>query len=280
MDVPIEYHTERHWDNVAATRGFGSTSCVEALIASMQRGVGELDGLDILDVGVGNGALAVAYAAEGARVTGIDLSCRGLRDTRAFVDGYLAAGVIGQPVQLVHMDAQHVGFGGGSFDVVTMMKTIWVFPDPVLCLAEMARVLRPAGRVFIQCWEAPDDCTLVTMGAALLSERIPSLRLPSEVYGAFSFTPKRISRMLASAGFGDITFTHYDQEFEVRSADHYWELFRSFAGTSYYAFASQPEPERAAISADWLARTDPLRSEGNLLLRMRWMIVSATPLTG
>lgn len=280
MDVPIDYFTEQHWDNVAAARGFGPTSCTDVLIASMREGIGDLSGRDILDVGVGNGVLAVAYAAEGARVTGIDLSWRTLRDAQSYLDGCLRTGVIRQPVRLAHMDAQQVSFDDGSFDVVTMLKTIWVFPDPALCLAQMARVLRPAGRLLIHCWEAPADCTLVTTGARVISNHVPSLHLPPEVYGAFSFTPRRISHLLLDAGFRDVSITHHGQKFDIRSADHYWELFRSLAGTAYYAFASQPESERSAISAEWLAGTNHLRSGGHLRLSMRWMIVSATPAMG
>jgi SAM-dependent methyltransferase len=279
MDVPIDYFTQQHWDNVAAYRGFDLTGCAQALISSVRDGIEEIKA-DVLDVGVGNAALAVAFTADGARVAGIDLSRRGLADARAQVADCLATGVIAQPVRLLHMDAQQVAFADSSFDVVTMVKTIWVFPDPVRCLAEMGRVLRPGGRVLIQCWEQPASCTLIMTGARLLAQHVPSLRLPAEVHSSFEFVPARMTELLTEAGFGDIEFRHYDQEFEVDSAGHYWELFRSLAGTAYFAYASQPAAEQAEICADWLTRTEHLWSGGKLRLRLRWLIASATPAKG
>jgi SAM-dependent methyltransferase len=276
MDVPIDYFTQQHWDNVAAYRGFGLTSCAQALISSVRDGIGEIKA-DVLDVGVGNAALAVAFTADGARVAGIDLSRRGLADARAQVADCLATGVIAQPVRLLQMDAQQVAFADSSFDVVTMVKTIWVFPDPVRSLAELGRVLRPDGRVLIQCWEQPATCSMIMTGARTLAAHVPSLRLPAEVHGSFEFVPDQMTAMLTKAGFRDIEFRHYDQDFEVDSAAHYWELFRSLAGTAYFAYASQPAAEQAEICADWLARTDHLRSGGKLRLRLRWMITSARP---
>jgi SAM-dependent methyltransferase len=276
MDVPIDYFTERHWNNVAATQAFDSTSCVKALIESIRDSIGDMRRRDILDVGVGNGSLAVAYAAEGARVVGIDLSRRGLKDFHSLLNTCWEGLVAGPTVRLFHMDAQRVGFRSDSFDFITMLKTIWVFPDPAACLRQLSRILRPGGKLIIQCWEAPDDCSLLTTGAKILGERVPSLQLPLGVNGPFDFTPGRIERLLRATGFQDVAFRHYNEAFNVESPGHYWELFRSLADTAYYAFASQSEAERESITAEWLARTGDLRSKNGLQLRLRWMVVDAT----
>jgi phosphatidylethanolamine/phosphatidyl-N-methylethanolamine N-methyltransferase len=44
------------------------------------------------------------------------------------------------------MDAQAMAFPDGSFDAVVLHLILAVAPDPALCLAESARVLRPGGR--------------------------------------------------------------------------------------------------------------------------------------
>lgn len=276
MDVPIDYFTERHWDNVAAARSFDSTDCAQALIESMRDSAGDLRGRNILDVGVGNGALAVAFAAEHAQVVGIDLSRRGLSDLNCQLISFPEDQVARKAIKLLQMDAQQLGLKDSSFDFVTMLKTIWVFPDTIACLRQMARVLRPGGRLIVQCWEAPDDCSLITTGARILGERVRSLQLPPGVTGPFDFTPARIERYLLATGFRDVILSHYVQDFPVESPDHYWELFRSLAGSSYYAFVSQSEAEREAISAELLARTSDARSQGPLGLRLRWMVACAT----
>jgi ubiquinone/menaquinone biosynthesis C-methylase UbiE len=47
------------------------------------------------------------------------------------------------------MDAQAMAFADGSFDAVVLHLILAVAPDPALCLAESARVLRPGGRAVI-----------------------------------------------------------------------------------------------------------------------------------
>lgn len=276
MDVPIDYFTERHWDNVAATRSFDPTDCAEALIESMRENIGDLRGRNILDVGVGNGALAVAFAAQHAKVVGIDLSRRGLSDLNRQLIEFHAGYIAGKAVNLLQMDAQRLGFKDNSFDFVTMLKTIWVFPDTIACLRQLARVLRPGGRLVVQCWETPGDCSLITTGARILGERVRSLQLPAGVTGPFDFTPARLERCLLATGFRDVVLSHYVQDFPVESPDHYWELFRSLAGSAYYAFASQSGAEREAISTELLARTSGARSQGLPRLRLRWMVACAT----
>lgn len=52
-------------------------------------------------------------------------------------------------VPLVQLDAQHLPFGSGSFDVVLMFEAIYYVPDAKAFLDEAARVLSPGGKILI-----------------------------------------------------------------------------------------------------------------------------------
>ena len=47
------------------------------------------------------------------------------------------------------MDAQHLGFQDGAFDVVVAQYVITAVPDPEATLDEFARVLRPGGEIVL-----------------------------------------------------------------------------------------------------------------------------------
>lgn len=99
----------------------------------------------VLDVATGTGDLAItlatAGAARNARVVGID-----------FVASMIAAAAAkrgDRPVALLVGDALHLPFGDASFDAVTVAFGLRNMADYGAAIREMARVLRPGGRLIV-----------------------------------------------------------------------------------------------------------------------------------
>lgn len=101
------------------------------------------DGLDVLDVGCGQGIDVARYAQAGARATGIDLTPRHVELARA----HLAA--LGLEATIVHGDAEDLRFPDASFDRVSSNGVLHHTPDMPAALAEILRVLRPGGEARI-----------------------------------------------------------------------------------------------------------------------------------
>lgn len=100
-------------------------------------------GLDVLDIGCGDGALALGLVHAGARVIGIDPDPKMLRAAQARAD---AARV---PLSLVDGRIEALPFPADRFDVVTAVTVLCFVRDEALAWREMARVLRPGGRLVI-----------------------------------------------------------------------------------------------------------------------------------
>jgi len=98
----------------------------------------------ILEVGVGTGLSLPDYAWTN-RVIGVDLSLPMLRKAKARVAEHRLTNVEGLAV----MDAQHLGFQDGAFDVVVAQYVITAVPDPEATLDEFARVLKPGGEIIL-----------------------------------------------------------------------------------------------------------------------------------
>ncbi len=102
-------------------------------------------GAEVLDVATGTADLAIACARAGARVTGVDPSAGMLEvGERKVADAGL-----GGAVTLVRGDAQALAFPDARFDAACMAFGIRNVADRPRALGELARVVRPGGRIAI-----------------------------------------------------------------------------------------------------------------------------------
>lgn len=96
--------------------------------------------LEVLIAGVGTG-LDLPMAPTAHRYVGLDLTAAMLR--RSLPRG---AGRRYLPVQ---GDAMSLPFGDNRFDAVVLHLILAVVPEPLACLREVARVLRPGGSILV-----------------------------------------------------------------------------------------------------------------------------------
>jgi ubiquinone/menaquinone biosynthesis C-methylase UbiE len=91
----------------------------------------------LLDVGCGDGALAVGLLPRCDRVTTVDVSANDFRQ------GAATLGLA--DLAFVQADAMQLPFSVGTFDVVLAHSVLEAGLDPARILAEASRVLRPGG---------------------------------------------------------------------------------------------------------------------------------------
>ena len=92
--------------------------------------------------GAGTG-LDLELLPQGAHITAIDITPSMIERLRA------RASSLGVEVEADVGDGQQLPFADGSFDVVMLHLILAVIPDPIACIREAERVLRPGGRVSI-----------------------------------------------------------------------------------------------------------------------------------
>jgi demethylmenaquinone methyltransferase / 2-methoxy-6-polyprenyl-1,4-benzoquinol methylase len=132
----------RHYDRVAAVLSFGQDPrWRRAMVEAVQAGADDR----VLDVATGTGLVAEALVRRyGCEVVGLDQSTAMLDGARARVAR--EAALMGR-VSLVSGEAERLPFADGEFDHLTFTYLLRYVDDPAATMRELARVVRPGGRV-------------------------------------------------------------------------------------------------------------------------------------
>jgi SAM-dependent methyltransferase len=210
--------------------------------------LGITEGMDVLDVGCGDGTTAVPTAQRGANVLGVDIS------SPLVAAGNARAEALGlSNLRFEEGDASHLdGQADDSFDLVMSIFGAMFAPRPFDVAKELVRVTRPGGRVVMGNW-IPGDPTLV---AQLL--RISSAYSPPPPEGFISpmtwGVEKDVIERFRAAGVPEdaIAFERYTWTFEhPGTPSDFLAEFRDYYGPTMNAYA--------AAAAD--GREDELHAE-------------------
>jgi len=120
-----------------------------------------LNGKKVLDVGCGGGLLSEALAADGGRVTGIDMAPASLAVGRAHMQ------TSGLKIDYRQTTAEALAeTEPGRYDVVTCMELLEHVPRPASIIAACARLVGPGGDIFFATVNRTWLSGLLVIGAA------------------------------------------------------------------------------------------------------------------
>jgi demethylmenaquinone methyltransferase/2-methoxy-6-polyprenyl-1,4-benzoquinol methylase len=132
----------RHYDAIAALFSFGQDPRWRR---AMVRALGPSPGDRLLDVATGTGMVAQALVRRaGCSVVALDQSEQMLARARQRVS---ADSVLRARVTVVRGEAEQLPFADGEFDGLTFTYLLRYVDDPAATLRELARVVKPGGRI-------------------------------------------------------------------------------------------------------------------------------------
>lgn len=103
--------------------------------------LGDVDGLDVIELGCGTAYFSAQLAHRGARPVGVDPSTAQLATARRMMEA------TGTTFPLVEAPGERVPLADASFDLAVSEFGASLWADPALWVPEAARLLRPGGRL-------------------------------------------------------------------------------------------------------------------------------------
>lgn len=132
----------RHYDKVGAALSFGQDPrWRKAMVEAVRAEPGER----VLDVATGTGLVAKALVGRwGCDVVGLDQSPQMLGGARERVR---AESTLERHVTLIRGEAEELPFGDAELDHLTFTYLLRYVEDPAATMRELARVVKPGGRI-------------------------------------------------------------------------------------------------------------------------------------
>jgi len=161
-------------------------------------------GEKILDLAAGTAVSTVEFASSGAWCVAADFSL-----------GMLRSGAR-RPVPKIAADALHLPFADGSFDAATVSFGLRNFQGTVAALREMARVVRPGGRLVICELSKPSWKPLRALYNNVALKALPVIARPvasnSDAYAYLAESirdwhdQRALAELIAEAGWEDVAW--------------------------------------------------------------------------
>ena len=214
----------------------------------------------ILDVATGTGWAARRIAARGAIVTGVDLGA----------DVIEAARALGGGIEFLIGDAESLPFPDNHFDAVISTFGVMFARDPQAVSRELARVVRPGGRISLANWaiggSVHDMFQLIRSYKPAEKNPAPS---PFE-WGSSS----RVTELLGNQF--ELEFESGTSFFQPESGQKAWATFSTGFGPVVALLGALSEEKAEALESEFVAFHEEHRMGTGIVMRRPYVITTAT----
>ncbi len=203
------------------------------------------DGDVVLDVAAGTGepGLTIAEMIKSGKVISTDLA-EGMLDIAR--EKAAKRGVKNFETKVC--DVSELPFADNTFDAISCRLGFMFFPDMLMAAKEMARVLKPGGRIATTVWGTPEKNFWVTATMGTISEKMQLPPPPPGAPGMFRCAKSGfIADLFKEAGLKNISEKEVVGKLNSGTTDAYWSMMMEVAAPVVAALANADDTMKTKI---------------------------------
>jgi SAM-dependent methyltransferase len=221
-------------------------------------------GAEWLDAACGTGELALLAAAAGAHVTGMDFAASLVETARRQAEEH------GLHIHFDVGDVEAMPYLDDQFDVVSSTFGVMFAPNHEATAGELARVVRPAGRLGLACWTPAGG---VGDMFKLLAQFQPPP--PEDAGSPLAWGDEGHVRDLLGDTF-DLTIDERTSVHRESSGQAYWDYLVAGFGPLKTLVESLDAGRGQELSQAWLDWTETIREGDEIVHRRQYLLILGT----
>jgi SAM-dependent methyltransferase len=237
---PHNRQAARVWSGPGAAYEAVSRSIADS-IAHAVRALDPQPGERVLDIATGTGWTAREVAWRGAQVTGVDIAHDLVAAARARADAEALR------IDFEVADAEALPFADHAFDAAISTCGIMFAARPEAAAAELARVVRPGGRIALTTWR-PDGNVFAMFRIMRTYMAPPPQPAPPS---PFEWGREERVQTLLGGAF-DLSFEPAVSYYRELGAQAAWETFSAAYGPLHALAGALDDARRASLARDFI----------------------------
>lgn len=177
-------------------------------------------------------------------------------------------------IEIFPCDVSEMPFSNNTFDAISCRFGFMFFPDMLLAAKEMARVLKPGGRIATSVWNVPEKNFWITAILGTINKNMELPPPPPGAPGMFRCAEEGlISDIFHQAGLKNISVKEIAGKMNCRTADVYWNSMTEVAAPVVAALNKADDFMKTKIKNEVFEKVTEKYPDGNVLIDSNALVI-------
>ncbi|MGL2967134.1 class I SAM-dependent methyltransferase [Flavobacterium sp. XGLA_31] len=225
----------------------------------------------VLDIAAGTGepGLTIASLVPKGKVIITDLSEDMLEIAK---ENALLKGI--SNIETKACDVCELPFEDDTFDAISCRFGFMFFPDMLMAAKEMARVLKPGGRIATAVWNGPENNFWITATMDTIKKNITLPPPPPGAPGMFRCAGDGfMTNLFTQAGLKNVSQTEVTGKLKIQTTETYWTMMTEVAAPIVAALSKTDEATKAKIKKEVFEKINERYPEGQVAIDSSALVI-------